>query len=180
MQNLIEGVLSYSSANAQPEKEEVSLESLLQQAIESLEYKITETGAEIISDQLPAARVVPLQMQQLFQNLLANALTFSKKDVAPKISVTHAVVPSTEVEWKYLKPGTQYLKIDVSDNGIGFNTESANKIFGLFQRLHGQSNFEGYGMGLAICKRIVENHGGIIAATSEPGFGSTFTVVLPL
>lgn len=180
MQNLIEGVLSYSSVNTQPEKENVSLETLLQEAIQNLEYRIAETGAEITSDELPVAHVVPLQMQQLFQNLLANAMTFSKKNIAPKIYVSHSLVPSGEVEWEHLTPANHYLKIDITDNGIGFNSEAAEKIFGLFQRLHNRSDFEGYGMGLAICKRIVENHGGAISAVSKIDTGSTFTVVLPV
>ena len=141
---------------------------------------ISEKGAAIEFDNLPAARVVPLQMQQLFQNLLANALTFSKKNVTPKITVRHSILSSSEAEWKDIKPANHYLRIDISDNGIGFSKEAAKKIFGLFQRLHSPSDFEGYGMGLAICKRIVENHGGVIFAASEPGTGSTFTVVLPL
>jgi light-regulated signal transduction histidine kinase (bacteriophytochrome) len=180
MQNLIEGVLAYSTANVQTEKRTVILETLLQEALQNLDYKVAETGAEVISDGLPEANVVPVQMQQLFQNLLANALTFSKKGVAPKICITHSVLPSTEIQLTNLQPASQYLKIEIADNGIGFSSEAAEKIFGLFQRLHSHSDFEGYGLGLAICKRIVENHGGVISASSEKGVGSTFVVVLPL
>jgi signal transduction histidine kinase len=118
-------------------------------------------------------------MQQLFQNLIANALKFSKKEAPPQISVRHAFVSSVESEDKHLHAAGQYLQIYVSDNGIGFDKEASERIFGLFQRLHGKSAYEGSGIGLAICRKIAENHGGIITAASEPGNGSTFTITLP-
>lgn len=179
MQKLIEGVLSYSAINAQIQMETVSLESLLQEAINNLEYTISETNAVVRSDGLPEAKVVPLQMQQLFQNLLVNALKFSRKLVSPQINITHAVVSAEEATDKNLRRASAYLKIVVADNGIGFDQEAAEKIFGLFQRLHNRSDFEGSGIGLAICKRIVENHGGVISASSEQGKGAVFTILFP-
>jgi light-regulated signal transduction histidine kinase (bacteriophytochrome) len=180
MQKLIEGVLSYSSVNAQLKKERVSLDQLLQEAISNLDYKIKETGAQIISEGLPEVEVIPLQIQQLFQNLLANALKFSNKTVTPKVKVIHQVLPADQIQDKNLRAAKEYLQIEVTDNGIGFDNEAAQKIFGLFRRLHNRSDYEGSGIGLAICKRIVENHGGTITAFSERGVGSTFTVLLPL
>jgi signal transduction histidine kinase len=180
MQKLIEGVLSYSAINAQVQKETVSLEALLQEAISNLEYVISETGAIITSDGLPEASVIPLQVQQLFQNLLSNSLKFSRKLVSPRIQLTHAVVLAEEVQEEMLSPAKKYLQIKITDNGIGFNNEAAEKIFALFQRLHNRSDFEGSGIGLAICKRIAENHGGSITASSEPGKGAVFTILLPL
>lgn len=180
MQKLIEGVLSYSAINAQIVKERTSLEQVLQEAISNLEYTIKETGASIDSDGLPVADVIPLQMQQLFQNLIVNSLKFSKKSVAPQITISHSMVDGSNIRLRNLKPAAQYLEITVADNGIGFSNDAAEKIFGMFQRLHNRSDFEGSGIGLAICKRIVENHGGIIEASSEKGMGSTFTVVLPV
>jgi PAS domain S-box-containing protein len=179
MQRLIDGILSYSSIGAEIKKEECSLEVLLQESLAILESRIKETGATISSDGLPQAEVVPYQMQQLFQNLIANALKFSKKETNPQISVTHAFVPSGVMEYKHLQPARQYLQIYVSDNGIGFDREGSERIFELFQRLHGKSAYEGSGIGLAICRKIAENHGGIITATSEPSNGSTFTITLP-
>jgi signal transduction histidine kinase len=180
MQKLIEGVLSYSSINAQVKKEKASLEALLQEAIRNLEYKVQETGAAIVSDGLPEAEVIPLQMQQLFQNLIVNALKFSKKMVTPEVRIAHRFLSANQVQNKQLATAKRYLQIDISDNGIGFGQEAAEKIFGLFQRLHNRSDYEGSGIGLAICKRIVENHEGVISATSEVGVGSTFSVILPL
>jgi signal transduction histidine kinase len=119
-------------------------------------------------------------MQQLFQNLIANALKFSRRGVPPQVTITHAVVPARAMQAKHLQPASQYLQIYVSDNGIGFNKEASEKIFGLFQRLHGKSAYEGSGLGLAICRKIAENHGGAISATSEPDQGATFTVTIPM
>lgn len=180
MQKLIEGVLSYSAINAQLQKETVSLEELLQEAISNLEYKIIETGAVITSDGLPEAKVIPLQVQQLFQNLLANALKFARKLTPPRITVTHSFVPAEEVKEKNLLAAKQYLQMVVADNGIGFDNNAAEKIFGLFQRLHNRTDFEGSGIGLAICKRIMENHGGAILASSEQGKGAIFIIMIPV
>jgi signal transduction histidine kinase len=115
----------------------------------------------------------------LFQNLLSNALKFTKKEQAPQIKISHTFLSPTEVSGKHLQPSARYLQINIKDNGIGFEAASSEKIFGLFQRLHGKSAYEGSGLGLAICRRIVENHGGLISATSELGKGSEFTIVLP-
>jgi PAS domain S-box-containing protein len=180
MQQLIEGILSYSSVDSNVNKEPCSLEALLQEAMANLEYRIKDTKAVIRSDGLPEAEVIPFQMQQLFQNLIANALKFSRRGVPPQVTITHAVVPARAMQAKHLQPASQYLQIYVSDNGIGFNKEASEKIFGLFQRLHGKSAYEGSGLGLAICRKIAENHGGAISATSEPDQGATFTVTIPM
>jgi light-regulated signal transduction histidine kinase (bacteriophytochrome) len=180
MQQLIEGILSYSSLNISAVKENYSLEEALKEAINNLEFKIKETSAVIESDSLPTANVVPFQMQQLFQNLLANALKFAKKNVQPKIAVTHTIVPKSNIASKNLQPADHYLEIKISDNGIGFSNDVAERIFGLFQRLHSKSAYEGSGLGLAICKRIAEYHGGTITASSKENTGSTFIVLLPI
>lgn len=179
MQKLIEGILTYSSFTIQQSKERVSLEQLFNEALVNLEYKIRETNAVISSDGLPEAVVISFQMQQLFQNLIGNALKFSKKIVAPQVKVTHAIIDAIKVQDQDLQPAKKYLQIQVNDNGIGFSPEAASKIFGLFQRLHGRSDYEGSGLGLAICKRIMENHDGVISASSQLGEGSTFTIILP-
>lgn len=179
MQQLTDGILSYSSIGKELQKENYSLEAIFGEVLYNLESRIKETSAFITSDGLPEVKVVPLQIQQLFQNLISNALKFSKKDEAPQITVNHQLLSPTEVAGKNLQAATQYLKISIRDNGIGFDKESTDKIFGLFQRLHGKSAYEGSGLGLAICRRIVENHGGTISATSELGTGSKFTIILP-
>lgn len=109
----------------------------------------------------------PLQMRQLLQNLLANALKFRRKDAAPVVRVSSS------------RADGRHFTITVADNGIGFNDQYAEKIFKMFERLHGRAEYDGSGIGLAICRKIVERHGGTIAATSRPGDGATFTVTLP-
>ena len=179
MQRLIEGVLSYSAIHAQTIKEKVSLENLLREAAANLDPAIKETNAKIYSDGLPEASVVPLQFQQLFQNLLSNALKYTHKPNPTIISITHSYVPAENVQLKNIGAAKKYLQIVVTDNGIGFDNAAADKIFYLFQRLHKRTDYEGSGIGLAICKRIVENHSGVISASSSPGKGARFVVLLP-
>ena len=182
MQGLIDGILAYSSLEVEGQKQVCSLEDLLQGVLVTLEDRIRETNALVISKgpELPQLAVIPVQIQQLFQNLIANALKFSKKGETPQITITHAFLTPNEVEGLPLQPSGRYLQLNVSDNGIGFTKEEGEKIFGLFQRLHGRSAYEGSGLGLALCRRIAENHGGIITAASEPDRGATFTVTLPI
>ena len=176
MQELISGVLAYSrvSAKAKP-FEEVDLEHILLQVISDLELRIAETGGQIEVDSLCRIKADPLQIRQLFQNLIANALKYSKPDLAPRVLVSSRIIIDPEAE------GTgEFCRITVEDNGIGFAAESADRIFSLFQRLHGRSQYEGTGIGLAVCKRIVERHGGTITAESTPGMGARFLVTLPV
>jgi signal transduction histidine kinase len=119
------------------------------------------------------------QFRQLFQNLISNSLKFVSEDVAPRIDILHSYLEPEQVGPFQLKPADRYLRIQMSDNGIGFEKENAGKIFLLFQRLHGRSEYEGSGIGLSICKKIVEHHGGIIYAESELGKGAKFTIILP-
>jgi signal transduction histidine kinase len=135
---------------------------------------ITEKNATIITKNLPVLKVMPFQFHQLFFNIIENAIKYQHENVPPVIEVeampvTHATKSGEE----------SYYKIIISDNGIGFEQEYADNIFKLFQRLHGRSEYSGTGIGLAICKKIVENHHGTITATSEPGKGSIFTILVP-
>jgi signal transduction histidine kinase len=120
---------------------------------------------------------VPSQFRQLFQNLISNSLKFVRDDVPPQITITHSYLSPGEIP--PLEGAPRYLKLEFRDNGIGFEEEYAQKIFAIFQRLHGRSEYEGTGIGLAICKKIVEHHGGVIYAHATPGQGATFTVILP-
>jgi light-regulated signal transduction histidine kinase (bacteriophytochrome) len=180
MQKLIEGILSYSSFDTSTAKERTNLEQVFREALNNLEFQITETGAIITSDSLPVAEVYPFQMQQLFQNLVGNALKFTSKDKAPQINITHSVQTGDKPADKNLQPAKAYLHINITDNGIGFSNDMAEKVFGIFQRLHSKAEYEGSGLGLAICKKIAGNHGGVITAVSQEGAGSTFTVILPM
>ncbi|MFA6465008.1 MAG: ATP-binding protein, partial [Desulfurivibrionaceae bacterium] len=126
-------------------------------------------------DTLCRIKADPLQIRQLFQNLIANALKYRRPEVPPQVLVSSRIIVTPEAEG-----AMEFCCITVEDNGIGFAAESVDKIFGLFQRLHGRSQYEGTGIGLAVCKRIVERHGGTITAESSPGKGARFIVTLPV
>lgn len=180
MQQLIEGILSYSSLSGQTDKEHYNLQEALGEALNNLELKIKESGAVIKSGSLPVIKGIPFQLQQLFQNLISNALKFSKRDVQPQINILCKVLPGNSSFHPDVRLSKEYLELTFADNGIGFDKAGSEKIFGLFQRLHGRGEYEGSGLGLAICKKITENHGGVITATSQPGHGATFTIILPV
>ncbi|MBV9122282.1 MAG: hypothetical protein JO112_02840, partial [Planctomycetes bacterium] len=125
---------------------------------------------------LPTVAADPLQMRQLFQNLIANGLKFHRPDQPPLVRVEARPLADGEGPWNGIGPVWQ---ISVQDNGIGFEEQYLDRIFEVFQRLHGRSEYEGTGIGLAICRKIVERHGGSITARSEPGHGARFIVTLP-
>jgi light-regulated signal transduction histidine kinase (bacteriophytochrome) len=146
-----------------------------------LDLAIEQRGAVIDHEPLPTVIAVPNQMHQLFFNLITNALKFSKPHVAPQITVssqrvTDAVFPE-EIK---LDANQKYVQINVGDNGIGFRQEYAVQIFSLFKRLHRRSEYEGTGIGLALCKKIAENHRGHIWAESQPDEGTIFKILLPV
>ena len=175
MQMLIQDLLTFSrvSTKAQPFIP-VNLETITKEVLSDLEVKVEETGATIEYMDLPTIDADPMQMRQLMQNLIGNALKFRQKDTAPLIGI-HAlrVEPNGS-------GGSGYCQIYVRDNGIGFDEKYADKIFAVFQRLHGRTEYEGSGVGLAICRKIAERHNGTITAQSLPDGGSTFIVTLPL
>jgi len=140
--------------------------------LQDLEARITETGATITVDELPTIEADPMQMRQLFQNLLGNALKFHREGVPPEIHISSNCDPETDTP----RP---MCHLTIADNGIGFEQEYATRIFGVFQRLHARTEFEGTGVGLALCRKIVERHRGAIRAESTPGEGSRFIVTLP-
>ncbi|MDB5252632.1 MAG: hypothetical protein JWP27_1801 [Flaviaesturariibacter sp.] len=179
MQIMIDDLLSVSMISGNRAFQPSSLQAILEDARQAVESRIEQKGARIESDQLPEARIVASQFRQLFQNLLSNSLKFSREGVQPVISITHSILTATELESFNLPKATNYLRLTFRDNGIGFGNESAGKIFQIFQRLHGRSEYEGTGIGLAICKKIVEHHGGVIFATGVPDEGATFTILLP-
>ena len=169
MQHLIDGLLTYSrvTTKAQPFSL-VDLSVIVNEVLGDLETKIKDTGATVECSVNATIGADPLQMRQLFQNLIGNALKYHAPGIAPVVSVRAA----TE--------GPR-CSITVSDNGIGFEQQYAEQIFGVFVRLHGRSSeYEGSGIGLSVCRKIVERHGGTITARSEPGKGTTFTAVLPI
>ncbi|HYF30886.1 MAG TPA: ATP-binding protein [Chitinophagaceae bacterium] len=172
MMSLIDDLLQLSQVGSNAQAFTLTdLNEIVDRVTQDLEPSIVEKNAKIIVDKLPSMFAKPLQMQQLFQNLIANALKFNDKDV-PVIHITTASLPEGDY-------AGEYLRILVKDNGIGFDAEDAVRIFDAFHRLHGRSAYSGSGIGLAICKKIVELHNGTIEATGEKGVGATFTIDLP-
>ncbi len=176
MRNLINDLLEFSkiSKTEQP-FEPANLNVVLRQAKTDLELVIEETGTIINTAALPIIDAIPSQMKQLFSNILSNAIKFRKPDVTPVITIETNLLTEKEKLRYELTQNTPYYKIQITDNGIGFEAEYATRIFQVFQRLHGKSEYPGSGIGLAICKKILEYHHGIIYAESVPGTGARFT-----
>jgi PAS domain S-box-containing protein len=179
MQTMISDLLSISMISNNTSFERYSLQKILDEVLQTLEFKIEQQNALIKANDLPDADIIPAQFRQLFQNLLSNSLKFVRPGVQPLIIVSCSVVNPEEVAHYQLKHALRYYKLEFKDNGIGFENEFAGKIFAIFQRLHGRSEYEGSGIGLAICKKIVEHHGGVIYASGVPDEGATFTIILP-
>ncbi len=168
MQTLIDDLLLYSRVTTQQITfSNINLNEILIRTLSDMESKIVKEKAVIVADVLPEVTGNDTQIGQVFQNLISNALKFKKEDVPLRLKI------------KYAKMYNKH-KITFTDNGIGFDPQDADRIFVLFQRLHGRSEIEGTGMGLAICKKIIEKHGGDITATGEKGKCAEFTILLPL
>jgi light-regulated signal transduction histidine kinase (bacteriophytochrome) len=180
MQSLIDALLAYSrvTTTARPLKP-VDLDDVGKDAITNLEARIRERDASVRVKGLPSIEADPVQMLQLFQNLIGNALKFSRGEVKTDIRISAEVLPLQGKEPEG-GDGEPVCEIRVTDNGIGFDEKYLQRIFEPLQRLHGRNEYDGVGMGLAICKKIVERHGGSLTAESIPGRGSTFIVRLPL
>ncbi len=167
MSDLISGLLAYSRAGAREKtRKGVSCDTALNAALANLQASITETGARITRDGLPTVTADPIQLAQLFQNLVGNAIKFRREQIPPEIHVSYREIDNESV-------------FSVRDNGIGIAPEHYERIFQIFQRLHGRDTHEGTGIGLAICKKIVEQHGGRIWVESKLNEGSTFCFTLP-
>ena len=179
MQTLVNDLLSYSRVATKVEKfAPIDLDIVVQEVIADLETRIEETGAQIEVANMPTIDAVPSQMRQLFQNLIANSLKYHRNEVAPEVKITGDIIENGAIEPNGTSSKT--CQITVRDNGLGFEAQYAERIFGIFQRLHGRVEFEGTGVGLAVCRKIAERHDGTIRAQGRPGEGSTFTVTLPL
>lgn len=180
MQELIRDLLSYAQLSSEERKiESVDMNELLSGVKKDLEDTIAEKGALIEASPLPFITGIRFQLHQLVMNLLSNALKFSKPDERPHIVLTASVVKGSDIKLSFGESRKSYHHIAITDNGIGFDPEFSAKIFEVFQRLHSGTLYSGTGVGLAICKRILENHGGMILAESEANKGATFHVYLP-
>jgi signal transduction histidine kinase len=180
MQALIAGLLEYSRVSTRRQGlVSVDLGQTARDVVGDLEARLQQSGGAVEVGNLPTIAADPLQIRQLFQNLIGNALKFHRADAPPLVRVSGRIVPRPPAGDGDSQLGL-VCELSVEDNGVGFEPAHAQKIFELFQRLHGRDEYEGTGMGLAICKKIAERHGGSIAAESAPGQGSRFTVTLPL
>lgn len=182
MQLLITDLLAYSSINGTDKIfEETDLNEVIETVLYELELAqtIEEKNAVVNFSSLPIINGIPFQLKQLFTNLIGNALKYTESNVNPIINITAEIVDGEKVPSEYADKIKRYHKISIQDNGMGFDQEFAEKIFTLFQRLHDKKTFSGTGIGLAICKKVVQNHHGFIQAISKPNQGSTFIVYFP-
>ncbi|MBA3847246.1 MAG: hypothetical protein H0X45_11475, partial [Planctomycetes bacterium] len=166
MQALITDLLSFARLDRAMVRQAIDLERVFAEAVENLKARIDETGASVSRGPLPRVQGDKIQLVQVLQNLIGNALKFRRGDVAPTIQVSAA------------ERGDGWWTISVRDNGIGIEPDHQQRIFDVFQRLHARSEYEGTGIGLAICKKIVEHHGGEISVESAAGAGATFSFTL--
>jgi light-regulated signal transduction histidine kinase (bacteriophytochrome) len=180
MRELIRSILHYSQAsNVTGNPEMVDLNELIENLKMDYELAIAEKEAEIILNKLPPVEGDKLQLNQLFLNLISNSLKFTERKPVIKIQGTVVEEPDLK-DQDPAKPASPYLRITFEDNGIGFEQQFGEKIFTIFQRLHSRNQYPGTGIGLALCKKIVENHKGRISVQSTPGKGTIFEIHLPL
>jgi PAS domain S-box-containing protein len=183
MRSLVDDLLMYSQVSLRPKLfDEVDLNKVLHYVLSDLELEIEEKNAQINIGILPTIRGHQRQLQQLFQNLLGNALKYTRSDIEPVIAIACGTVTGKETGLN-LSPDEvhkSFHSITVTDNGIGFDQKDAERIFNVFQRLHGNSEYRGTGIGLSIARKVTENHNGHIIAEGKPGEGAVFTILLPV
>jgi PAS domain S-box-containing protein len=189
MQTLINDLLAFSRIirSSQPFTK-VDLDAITREVLGDLEHRIEKTKAQVEVGKLPTIEADPLQMRQLLQNLIGNALKFQAPGAVPTVKIDAQLVTREQIREEAVfknppptaDPSDKFCVLTVQDNGIGFDEQYLEKIFAVFQRLHGRGEYEGTGVGLAVCRRIADRHGGLITAQSKPGEGATFVVILPL
>jgi PAS domain S-box-containing protein len=181
MQTLITDLLAFSrvTTKAQPFAR-VDLDKVTREVVTDLEVAIERTKGRVEVDELPTIEADPLQMRQLIQNLVGNALKFHQPNQPPLVKISSQILNGEHRHNNGAAHRGLCCQLTVEDNGIGFDEKYLDRIFIIFQRLHGRNEFEGTGVGLAICRKIVDRHGGEITATSKPGQGARFVVTLPV
>jgi signal transduction histidine kinase len=187
MQNLIRALLEYSRLNISGTTFVLTdLNQLLEEVKNAIVEVMDENKATIVVSALPVVQVVPYQVNQLFSNLILNAIKYRKPDIDPFITISTQLIDSSDLPTLAThKAGTanrpqKFWQIRVADNGIGFEPAYAERIFELFQRLHGNYEYDGTGIGLAICRKVMQTHNGYITAEGKPGIGAVFNIYLPL
>lgn len=179
MSVLIRDVLSFSSMRRQDNYVETDLNQILNNVLTDLDLSVAQKNAVIESKQLPVIEAIPLQMNQLFYNLISNSLKFAKDKVNPHIKISSSPIANIRKKELGLTNKSIYNEIIFTDNGIGFSPEYAEQIFGLFKRLNNKTIYPGSGIGLALCKKVVENHNGLIYAKADENSGASFYIYLP-
>jgi PAS domain S-box-containing protein len=181
MQTLINDLLTFSRViSASQPFVPVELNAVIKGVLSDLEVRIEQTKAKVEVGELPTIEGDPLQMRQLLQNLIGNALKFQLPNAQPVIRIEGRILKSPFAGTPEEDPYAEQCELTIQDNGIGFDEKYLDKIFAVFQRLHGRNEYEGTGVGLAVCRRITDRHGGTINAKSKPGEGATFIVTLPV
>lgn len=176
LNSLVDDLVKYASSTTRIEATEVDLNKVLKEVIEDLELLINENAVVFHIHKLPVIKAADVQMRQIFSNLLGNAIKYRKTGIAPEITITSEITDCVDVNF----PNKKYHKISVQDNGIGIDESFRNKIFTIFARLHMPDEYSGNGIGLAICKKIMENHSGKITVESFPREGSIFHLFFPV
>jgi PAS domain S-box-containing protein len=182
MRVLINDLLAYSNTSLGITGfQEVDLSTVVQEVLDDMEATIIDNGASVVYENLPKVTGDARQLRQMFQNLISNALKYHKIGEESRVHIGVNLVNAADIKNLHLEDSSAlYHLIQVTDNGIGFKNEDASRIFQLFQRLHGRSEYAGTGVGLAIVQKVVENHKGYIWAESEPGNGASFNILLPV
>lgn len=181
MQKLIDDLLAYSrTSTADRVFEKTNLNKIVEEVKEDLKEDIQEKQAIIETSDLGEVDIIPFQFYQLIYNIIGNSLKYSGNVEPPHIKIKNEVSNGFKFNDKIVSPQEKYYHLIISDNGIGFDQQYSEKIFEVFQRLHGKTEYTGTGIGLAIAKKIVENHNGVITASGEPNKGATFEIYLPL
>jgi len=180
MQQLIDDLLAFSRINTTDHQfEETDLNLVIEEVRTELRDTIQEKQATIEATEICTVKIIPFQFRQLMYNLISNALKFSDPDRPSHISIKSVIVKGSEPDGQFFSPEKNYCHITVKDNGIGFESHFSERIFGVFQKLHSKEVYEGTGIGLAIVKKIVDNHKGHITATSELNKGAQFDIYIP-
>jgi PAS domain S-box-containing protein len=171
LNSLVDDLVKYSFSSVKDDVIDIDLNDILKEVTEDLEVAINENVAVVHYTKLPSITGTRVQMRQLFSNLISNAIKYSKTNVIPQIDIDYDIVTEHDAT---------YYKVSVKDNGIGMDNAHLDKIFTIFQRLHLRNEYSGNGIGLAICKKIMENHSGRIDVESTPNMGSTFNLYFPV
>ena len=179
MQNLINDILAFSKLSSEKETMESSdINLIIEEVLADMEFEIMEKNAKVQVEKIPKLNVHPRLIKPLFQNLISNSLKYSQKEIAPVVKISAKL--DEPLKTAHIKSVGKYCRINIEDNGVGFEQEYADQVFAMFKRLHVGAEYNGTGIGLAICKKIVEQHKGFIDVKSVVNKGSTFIISLPV